>query len=200
MLRRHRAWVSVHFTHPAELTPEVAHACDLLADAGIPMGSQTVLLRGINDDVACMKKLMHGLLINRVRPYYIYLCDPITGSSHFRASVETGLQIIEGLRGHTTGYANPQLVIDAPGGGGKIPLLPNYVVGRDGDDLVLRNYEGRIFRYRDPLGDGATPAAGASVAEHGNGNGKNGHGKNGKNGNGNGHANGRRTARGARRS
>jgi lysine 2,3-aminomutase len=162
MLRRHRVWLSVHFTHPAELTPEVAQACDRLADAGIPLGSQTVLLRGINDDVACMKSLMHGLLKIRVRPYYIYLCDPITGSSHFRTSVDAGLEIIEGLRGHTTGYATPQLVIDAPGGGGKIPLLPNYVVGRDGDDLVLRNYEGRLFRYRDPV---------AAGKDNGNGNG-----------------------------
>jgi len=152
LLRRYRVWLSVHFTHPAELTPEVERACDLLADAGIPLGSQTVLLRGINDDVACMKALMHGLLKIRVRPYYIYQCDPITGSSHFRTPVEKGLEIIEGLRGHTTGYAVPQFVIDAPGGGGKIPLLPDYFVCRDGADVVLRNFEGRTFRYHDPEG------------------------------------------------
>lgn len=152
MLRRyHPLWMSLHFMHPAEMTPEVHQACSRLADAGIPLGSQTVLTRGINDDVETMRRLMHRLLMARVRPYYIYQCDPISGSSHFRTSVETGLRIIEGLRGHTTGYAVPHFVIDAPGGGGKVPLLPQYVVGREGDDLVLRNFEGRTFRYRDPL-------------------------------------------------
>jgi lysine 2,3-aminomutase len=153
MLRRyHPLWMSIHFTHPDELTPEVNQACEYLADAGIPLGSQTVLLAGINDDVDTMKRLMHGLLRIRVRPYYIYQCDPILGSGHFRTPVEKGLEIIQGLRGHTTGYAVPAYVIDTPGGGGKIPLLPESVVGRDGDDLVLRNYEGRIFRYPDPGG------------------------------------------------
>jgi lysine 2,3-aminomutase len=159
VLRRYRVWMSIHFTHPAELTPEVARACDLLADGGIPLGSQTVILRGINDNLATMKELMLGLLKNRVRPYYIYQCDPISGSSHFRTPVSTGLEIIEGLRGHITGYAVPQFVIDAPGGGGKIPLLPTYVVGREGDDILLRNYEGQLFRYRDPLAAEASPAA-----------------------------------------
>jgi lysine 2,3-aminomutase len=148
MLKRyHPLWVSVHFTHPAELTPETAQACCRLADAGIPLGSQTVLLAGINDDVDTMKRLMHGLIKIRVRPYYLYQCDPIIGSSHFRTPVEKGLEIIRGLRGHTTGYAVPTYVIDAPGGGGKIPLLPDYIVGRDGDDLILRNYEDCLFRY-----------------------------------------------------
>jgi lysine 2,3-aminomutase len=153
VLRRHRPiWMSLHFTHPKELTPEVAEACDRLADAGVPLGSQTVLLKGVNDEVATLEALFHGLLRNRVRPYYLYQCDPITGSAHFRTPVEKGLEIIEGLRGHTSGYAVPSYVIDAPGGGGKIPLLPDYLVGRDGDDLLLRNYEGRLFRYRDPGG------------------------------------------------
>jgi lysine 2,3-aminomutase len=152
MLRQfHPLWMSIHFTHPAELTPEVRQACERLADAGIPLGSQTVLMKGINDDVDTMKRLMHGLLKVRVRPYYIYQCDPIAGSSHFRTPVETGLRIIEGLRGHTTGYAVPSFVIDAPGGGGKIPLVPDYFLGRDGDDVLLRNFEGRIFRYPDPV-------------------------------------------------
>ena len=143
-------WLSIHFTHPDEITPEVAEACGRLADAGVPLGSQTVLLAGVNDNVETMKKLMHELLKIRVRPYYLYQCDPITGSAHFRTPVEKGLEIIRGLRGHTTGYAVPHYVIDAPGGGGKIPLVPDYVVGRDGDDLVLRNFENGLYRYHDP--------------------------------------------------
>lgn len=152
MLRKyHPLWISIHFMHPAEVTPEVHQACGRLADHGMPLGSQTVLTRGVNDNVETMKALMHRLLMARVRPYYIYQCDPISGSSHFRTPVETGLKIIEGLRGHTTGYAVPQFVIDAPGGGGKIPLLPEYMVGREGDDVVLRNFEGKTYRYPDPL-------------------------------------------------
>jgi lysine 2,3-aminomutase len=151
MLRRyHPLWMSLHFTHPAELTPEVTEACARLADAGIPLGAQTVLLRGINDSVEVLKRLFHGLLMRRVKPYYLFQCDPITGSAHFRTPVEKGLEIIRGLRGHTTGYAVPHFVIDAPGGGGKIPLLPEYLVGREGDELVFRNFEGRLFRYHDP--------------------------------------------------
>ncbi|MFB3905454.1 MAG: KamA family radical SAM protein [Acidobacteriota bacterium] len=151
MLRRyHPLWMSIHFTHPDELTPEVSQACQRLADAGIPLGSQTVLLAGVNDSVDTMKRLVQGLLKIRVRPYYLYQCDPISGSSHFRTPVEKGLEIIGGLRGHTTGYAVPSYVIDAPGGGGKIPLLPEYFVGREGDEVVLRNYEGNIYRYPDP--------------------------------------------------
>jgi lysine 2,3-aminomutase len=153
MLRKHHPiWMSIHFTHPSELTPEVTHAVTRLADAGIPLGSQTVLLKGINDDVPTMKQLMHGLLMRRVKPYYLYQCDPITGSAQFRTPVSKGIEIIEGLRGHTTGYAVPQYVIDAPGGGGKIPLLPDYIVGRDGEDLLLRNFEGGLYRYKDPGG------------------------------------------------
>ncbi|HQH73739.1 MAG TPA: KamA family radical SAM protein, partial [bacterium] len=150
----HPLWMSIHFTHPDELTPEASQACERLADAGLPLGSQTVLMKGINDDVEVMKKLMQGLLKIRVKPYYLYQCDPISGSSHFRTPVSKGLEIIQGLRGFTTGYAVPSYVIDAPGGGGKIPLLPDCVVGRDGDDLLLRNYEGKIFRYPDPVSPG----------------------------------------------
>jgi len=147
--RFHPLWMSIHFTHPDECTPEVFTACTRLADAGIPLGSQTVLLRGINDNLETMKRLVHALMRMRVRPYYLYQCDPIVGSAHFRTPVSRGLEIIEGLRGHTSGYAVPTFVIDAPGGGGKVPLQPNYVVGRDGNDLLLRNFEGRIFRYPD---------------------------------------------------
>lgn len=154
MLRKyHPLWMSVHFLHPAECTPESKAACERLADAGIPLGSQTVLLQGVNDNVETMKQLVHQLLLARVRPYYLYQCDPISGSSHFRTPVSKGLEIIQGLRGHTTGYAVPTFVIDAPGGGGKIPLQPDCVVGRDGDDLLLRNFEGKTFRYPDPLVD-----------------------------------------------
>ncbi|MGV2335970.1 MAG UNVERIFIED_CONTAM: KamA family radical SAM protein [Planctomycetaceae bacterium] len=146
----HPLWMSVHFLHPDECTPEAAQACSMLADAGIPLGSQTVLLKGVNDDVEVMKQLVHKLLLMRVRPYYLYQCDPISGSSHFRTPVSKGLEIIQGLRGHTTGYAAPTYVIDAPGGGGKIVLSPETVVGRDGDDLLLKNFEGKTFRYPDP--------------------------------------------------
>ena len=150
MLKRHHPlWMSLHFTHPDECTPESSRACQRLADAGIPLGSQTVLLNGINDSVAVMGRLMHNLMRMRVRPYYLYQCDPISGSSHFRTPVEKGLEIIRGLRGFTSGYAVPTYVIDAPGGGGKIPLMPDYCLGHDGSDLVLRNYEGKIYRYTD---------------------------------------------------
>jgi lysine 2,3-aminomutase len=154
--------MSIHFTHPDELTPELKEACARLADAGIPLGSQTVLLKDINDDVAVMKKLMHGVLMNRVKPYYLYQADPITGSAHFRTPVDKGLEIIRALRGHTTGYAVPTYVIDAPGGGGKIPLIPDYVLGREGEDLLLTNFENGRYRYRDPdgiVGAGKTPPA-----------------------------------------
>jgi lysine 2,3-aminomutase len=150
ILRRyHPLFMSIHFTHPDELTSETAQACERLADAGIPLGSQTVLLKGINDNVETMTRLNQGLLKMRVRPYYLYQCDPVQGTSHFRTSVAKGLEIIQGLRGHTSGYAVPHFVIDAPGGGGKIPLLPEYVVGHDGQDIILRNYEGNIYRYPD---------------------------------------------------
>lgn len=150
MLRKfHPLFISIHFTHPDELTPETKLACERLADAGIPLGSQTVLLKGVNDNVATMKKLMQGLLMARVRPYYLYQCDPIPGSAHFRTPVEKGLEIIRGLRGFTSGYAVPHYVIDAPGGGGKIPLLPDYYQGHDGTDVILKNFEGKTYRYPD---------------------------------------------------
>lgn len=150
MLRKyHPLFMSIHFTHPDEMSPEVSRACGMLADAGIPLGSQTVLLKGVNDDIHTMRKLMQGLLKIRVRPYYLYQCDPVLGSAHFRTSVKKGLEIIEGLRGHTSGYAVPQYVIDAPGGGGKIPLLPDYFRGRRNGQVVLRNFEGRKFFYPD---------------------------------------------------
>jgi lysine 2,3-aminomutase len=150
MLKKyHPLFMSIHFSHPDELTPEVKEACERLANAGIPLGSQTVLLKGVNDDVATMKSLMHGLLKIRVRPYYIYACDLVPGTSHFRATINTGLQIIQGLRGWTSGYAVPQFVIDAPGGGGKIPLLPEYFLGMDGNKVLLRNYEGKDFVYTE---------------------------------------------------
>jgi len=150
MLKRyHPLYISIHFTHPNELTGEVKTACEMLANAGIPLGSQTVLLKGVNDDVDTMKRLMHGLLKIRVRPYYLYQCDPILGSAHFRTTVAKGLEIIKGLRGHTTGYAIPTYVIDAPGGGGKIPVLPDYNKGYEDNDLLLESYNGKIYRYPD---------------------------------------------------
>jgi len=153
MLKKHHPlWMSVHVTHPRELTVEATEALARLADAGIPLGSQTVLLKSINDDADVMTSLMHGLLKRRVKPYYLYQCDPIRGSAHFRTSVEKGVEILRALRGHTTGYATPMFCIDAPGGGGKIILAPDSIVGRDGDDLVLRNFEGNLYRYPDPGG------------------------------------------------
>lgn len=150
MLKKyHPLWMSIHVTHPDELTPEMSAACIRLADVGIPLGSQTVLLSGMNDSVSTMTRLVHGLLQIRVRPYYLYQCDPIPGSSHFRTPISKGLEMIQGLRGHTSGYAVPTYVVDAPGGGGKIPLLPEYAVGWDKGALLIRNYEGNLFRYPD---------------------------------------------------
>ncbi|HOV63432.1 MAG TPA: KamA family radical SAM protein [Spirochaetia bacterium] len=154
MLKKyHPLWMNIHFSHPDELTAETKYACERLADAGIPLGSQTVLLKDVNDSVDVIKNLMHGLLQMRVRPYYLYQCDPIPGSAHFRTPVKKGIEIIEGLRGHTTGLAVPNFVIDAPGGGGKIPLIPEYVKGYEGSDLVLRNYAQKYYRYPDVLGE-----------------------------------------------
>jgi lysine 2,3-aminomutase len=150
--KHHPLWMSIHFTHPRELTPEVTESLTRLADAGIPLGSQTVLLKDINDNAAVMKTLMHGLLKRRVKPYYLYQCDPIRGSAHFRTTVDKGIEILRALRGHTTGYATPMFCIDAPGGGGKVLIAPDSIVGRDGDDLLLRNFEGGLYRYPDPGG------------------------------------------------
>ncbi|MGB5628819.1 MAG: KamA family radical SAM protein [Woeseiaceae bacterium] len=150
MLKRyHPLWMSLHFTHADELTPEVAEACARLADAGIPLGSQTVLLKGVNDDLDSLRTLMHGLLRNRVKPYYLYQCDPISGSAHFRTPVSKGVELIRGLRGYTTGYAVPTFVVDAPNGGGKIPIAPDYVSGYDGEELLLKSYDGGTYRYPD---------------------------------------------------
>lgn len=151
MLKKHHPlWMSLHFIHPDECTPESYAACARLADAGIPLGSQTVLLKGVNDDVSVMRSLLHRMLTMRVRPYYLYQCDPISGSRHFRTPVKDGLALLQKLRGYTTGYALPTYVIDAPGGGGKIPLGPDYLIGRDREDVILRNFEGQTFRYPDP--------------------------------------------------
>ncbi|MGD9211586.1 MAG: KamA family radical SAM protein [Desulfobacteraceae bacterium] len=152
MLKRHHPlWLSLHFIHPDECTPETFRACYRLADAGIPLGSQTVLLKGVNDSLDTMRTLMHRLLKMRVRPYYLYQCDPISGSSHFRTKVEKGVEIIRGLRGHTSGYAVPTYVIDAPGGGGKIPMMPDYCMGQDGNYVLLKNYQKHIFKYPNYL-------------------------------------------------
>ena len=145
----HPVFFSLHFTHPDEMTPETNEACNKIADAGIPTGSQTVLLRGVNDNADTLKSLMHKLLKVRVRPYYLFQCDPVKGSMHFRVPVKKGLEIIDALRGHTSGYAVPTYAIDIPGGGGKIVLTPDHVQGRDGDFLLLRNFEGKLYRYPD---------------------------------------------------
>ena len=140
-------WISIHFNHPKEITKRCKNACDMLADAGLPLGSQTVLLKGINDRPYIMKRLVHELLQVRVRPYYIYQCDPVRGTQHFRTPVAVGINIIEKLRGHTSGYAVPTYVIDGPGGGGKIPVGPNYVLSQAKGKYVLRNYKGKIYTY-----------------------------------------------------
>lgn len=154
MLKRyHPIWMSIHFIHPDEVSEEVHKACSKIADAGIPMGSQTVLLKNVNDDVMIMKSLFHKLLKARVRPYYIYQCDPIKGSAHFRTKVEKGLEIIKGIRGFTSGYAVPSYVIDAPEGGGKIPLLPEYYIGKDENNIILKNFEDKIYKYPENNGE-----------------------------------------------
>jgi lysine 2,3-aminomutase len=165
MLRKyHPLWLSVHTNHPRELTTEVRAALGRLADAGIPLGNQSVLLRGVNDNPDVMRSLLHKLLMCRVRPYYLYQCDLIKGSSHLRTSVAAGIEIIESLRGHTTGYAVPQFVIDAPGGGGKVPLNPDYVLQRDERRVLIRNYEGEAFEYPEPREIKPSPAMLAAVA------------------------------------
>ena len=143
-------WMSIHVNHPREATAELRAACERLSFAGVPLGNQSVLLKGVNDDVDVMKALVHRLLQMRVRPYYLYQMDLITGGAHFKADVRKGIEIIRGLRGHTTGYAIPQFVIDAPGGGGKVPINPDYVESLTDEEVVMRNFEGHLFRY--PLG------------------------------------------------
>ncbi len=150
LARYHPLWLSIHTNHPRELTTEVKEALERLANHGVPLGNQSVLLRSVNDDAEVMKSLVQKLLMCRVRPYYLYQCDLIQGSSHLRASVASGVEIIEQLRGHTTGYGVPQFVIDAPGGGGKVPVNPDYVLIRDEQRTVIRNFEGRTFEYPEP--------------------------------------------------
>ena len=151
MLKKyHPIWINVHFNHPNEITPDASAACARLADAGIPLGNQSVLLAGVNDCVHVMRKLVNDLVRIRVRPYYIYVCDLSLGLSHFRTPVSKGIEIIEGLRGHTSGYCIPTFVVDAPGGGGKVPVMPNYVLSQTPRKVILRNFEGVITTYTEP--------------------------------------------------
>ena len=151
MLKRyHPVWINTHFNHPSEITPEAEEACRRLADAGIPLGNQTVLLKGVNDCPYLMRTLVHDLVKMRVRPYYLYQCDLSEGIEHFRTPVSTGIEIIEDLRGHTSGLCVPTFVIDAPGGGGKIPVSPQYLISQSERQVVLRNYEGVICTYQEP--------------------------------------------------
>ncbi len=150
LTRYHPLWMNLHFNHPNEITPEVSRAVDMLTRAGIPIGNQSVLLAGVNDCVHIQRSLVHKLVENRIRPYYLYQCDLVEGSGHFRTPVGKGLEIIEGLRGHTSGYAVPTYVIDAPGGGGKIPVMPNYLISYSDHKVILRNYEGYITTYEEP--------------------------------------------------
>ncbi|OGO44254.1 MAG: lysine 2,3-aminomutase, partial [Chloroflexi bacterium RBG_16_58_8] len=143
-------WLNTHFNHPREITLEAAAACDRLLRAGVPVNNQTVLLRGVNDNVETMTKLCHSLLKAKVRPYYLFQCDEVQGTEHLRTPVETGIKIMEGMRGFTSGLAIPTFVVDLVQGGGKVPLQPNYVLSMTGDELLLKNYEGQIFRYRNP--------------------------------------------------
>ncbi len=143
-------WLNTHFNHVREITPEAARACDLLVRSGVPVNNQSVLLRGVNDSVEAQTKLCHGLLKIKVRPYYLFQCDEVQGTEHLRTPVETGIKIIKGMRGHTSGLAIPNFVIDLPGGGGKVPIQPNYVLSQTREELILRNYEGHLFNYRNP--------------------------------------------------
>ncbi len=147
LARFHPLWISIHTNHPHELTAESRAAIERLANAGIPLGNQAVLLKGVNNSAPVLKALFQKLLLCRVRPYYLYQCDLIQGSSHLRTTISEGVSLMNEIRGYTTGYAVPQYVVDGPGGGGKIPLNPNYVLGHDGDRLVLRNYKGDIYEY-----------------------------------------------------
>ena len=146
----HPLWINIHTNHPKEITPEVSAALEMLAYAGVPLGNQSVLLAGINDSVNIQRELVHKLVRNRVRPYYLYQCDLVEGAGHFRTTVSKGIEIIEGLRGHTSGYAVPTYVVDAPGGGGKVPVQPQYVISQAPGKVVLRNYEGFISTYVEP--------------------------------------------------
>lgn len=148
MLKKyHPVWMSIHFTHPNEITPESSAACEKLANSGVPLGSQTVLLKGVNDNVDTLKSLMLKLLKIRVKPYYLYQCDPILGSAHFRTTIDTGINMIKGLRGYITGYGVPTFVVDLPGGGGKTPVSPNYLTKNDEGKMEFTNYTGELFKY-----------------------------------------------------
>jgi len=176
MLKKyHPIYCNTHFNHPWEITPESSKACQMMADAGIPMGNQMVIMKGVNDDPAVVKELMQKLLKIRVRPYYMYMADETKGANHFRTSIETGIKILEGLRGHTSGLAIPHFVIDAPGGGGKIPIIPNYVLHKDEERIILRNFQHKIYTYKN-YADANNPEGFGSKSN----------GKNGSNGNGNG--------------
>lgn len=159
-------WLNTHFNHPREVTPESAQAVDRLLRAGVPVNNQTVLLRGINDSVATQLRLCHELLKAKVRPYYLFQCDEVQGVEHLRTSVDAGIKIIDGMRGHTSGLAIPTYVVDLPGGGGKVPVQPDYLLARKKDSLVFRNYQGNLFEYRDPRG------AKRAESERRNGNGR----------------------------
>jgi lysine 2,3-aminomutase len=169
--RYHPLFMNIHFNHPDEITPEVRRACGLLADAGIPLGSQTVLLKGINDDPEVMRELMHQLLTIRVKPYYLYQPDLIKGTEHMRTTVEKGLEIMEALQGHTTGFAVPKYVIDAPGGGGKVVVSPQTLIGLTPENAIIKNYEGKTYRYPQP-----TPAESDTAPDDADQPSPNGHG------------------------
>ena len=158
-------WLNTHFNHPNEITPEAAAACDKLLRSGVPVNNQSVLLRGVNDSVETQMELCHGLLKIKVRPYYLFQTDEVEGTEHLRTPVEAGMKIMEGMRGHTSGLAVPTFVIDLPGGGGKVPIQPNYVLSQTEEDLILRNYQGHIFRFRNPR----LPAARATKGSRRNG-------------------------------
>ncbi len=150
VLKKHKPWINTHFNHPREITSDSIEALNKLADAGIPLGNQSVLLAGVNDCVHIMKKLVRKLVQYRVRPYYLYQCDLTLGLSHFRTPISKGIEIIEGLRGHTSGFSIPTYVVDAPGGGGKIPVMPNYLISWSPEKVILRNFEGIITTYQEP--------------------------------------------------
>ncbi|HSD64767.1 MAG TPA: KamA family radical SAM protein [Ignavibacteriaceae bacterium] len=167
MLKKyHPIYLNTHFNHPWEITPESSQACNMLADAGIPVGNQMVLMKGVNDNPAVVKELMQKLLKIRVRPYYMYMADETKGANHFRTSIETGINIIENLRGHTSGLAIPHFVIDAPGGGGKIPILPAYVLHHDEDRIILRNYKNKIYVYKNYKDKNNPPKKSPSTRKH----------------------------------
>ncbi|MGE5411844.1 MAG: KamA family radical SAM protein [Clostridiales bacterium] len=177
MLKKyHPLYINTHFNHPWEITPESSRACQMLADAGCPVGNQSVLMKGVNDDPDTIKELMQKLLKIRVKPYYLYMADETKGANHFRTSIRTGIEIMDKLRGHTSGLAIPYFVIDAPGGGGKIPILPEYVLHHDDEKIVLRNYKNDIYVYKD-MKDGKETVRKVDAIENNGNNGNNGNGK-----------------------